>query len=135
MLNTDGSWAIEDTGSYVVTRLPEERATAEHSGGHQGATHSHLVFFVLCIFGIWVAAVQKRLIWGVALTGIVLVECAVLAVNRGRCPLTGLAERYTDARSANFDIYLPIWLARWNKWIFGALFGVAEVYLILRSSL
>jgi hypothetical protein len=48
-------------------------------------------FFVICIGGIWVAAAQKRFVWGAGLTGIVLVECAVLAINRGRCPLTGLA--------------------------------------------
>lgn len=92
-------------------------------------------FFVLCILGIWVAVAQKSLIWGAGLSGTVLMECAVLAINRGRCPLTDLAERYTDDRRANFDIYLPLWLARWNKWIFGALFGGAEVYLMLRNLL
>jgi hypothetical protein len=29
-----------------------------------------------------------------------------------RCPLTGIAARYTDDRRDNFDIYLPPWLAR-----------------------
>ena len=89
-------------------------------------------FFVMCIVGIWVAAAQKNFISGTWLTGMVVVECAVLAANRGRCPLAKLAQRYTDDRRANFDIYLPLWLARWNKWIFGAIFGSAEVYLILR---
>jgi hypothetical protein len=35
------------------------------------------------------------------LTGLVLVECAVLAMNRGRCPLTDLAGRYTEDRTDN----------------------------------
>jgi hypothetical protein len=54
--------------------------------------------------------------------GLVLVECLVLALNRMRCPLTGVAARYTDNRQDNFDIYLPLWLARYNKHIFGTLY-------------
>jgi len=42
------------------------------------------------------------------LTGLVLVECVILAANRGHCPLTDLAGRYTDERADNFDIYLPL---------------------------
>jgi hypothetical protein len=33
-----------------------------------------------------------------------------------------VAARYTDDRRDNFDIYLPLWLARHNKLIFGWLF-------------
>ncbi len=35
---------------------------------------------------------------------------------------TDLAARYTEDRRGNFDIYLPVWLARQNKTIFGTLF-------------
>ena len=42
--------------------------------------------------------------------------------QRMRCPLTDLAARYTDDRRANFDIYLPLWLAANNKRIFGSVF-------------
>jgi hypothetical protein len=52
---------------------------------------------------------------------VVLAEVVVLAVNGWRCPLTGVAARYTDDRRENFDIDLPLWLARHNKRIFGAL--------------
>jgi hypothetical protein len=64
--------------------------------------------------------------WRLATGLIVLVsaECLVLAANRMRCPLTGIAARYTDDRQDNFDIYLPLWLARYNKHIFGTLFVV-----------
>ena len=57
-----------------------------------------------------------------ALTAIVLVEVAVLAANKMRCPLTAVAARYTDDRRDNFDIYLPLTVARYNKEIFGSLF-------------
>jgi hypothetical protein len=66
-----------------------------------------------------------------ALIALVLVECAVLAVNRMRCPLTGIAARYTDDRRDNFDIYLPLWLARYNKLIFGILFAAGLVFTVV----
>jgi hypothetical protein len=46
--------------------------------------------------------------------------------------LTGIAARYTDDRRANFDIYLPEWLARHNKTIFGALYLLGLAYLLAR---
>jgi len=62
---------------------------------------------------------------------VVAVEVAILVANAWRCPLTGVAARYTDDRRDNFDIYLPEWLARHNKTIFGAIYlaGVALTLL------
>lgn len=68
--------------------------------------------------------------WAAVLSGLVFIECAVLAVNRGRCPLTDLAGRYTEERPDNFDIYLPLWLARHNKTIFGTLFILGELFVL-----
>jgi hypothetical protein len=79
-----------------------------------------------------VTAFMRRFDWAVALTVLVLVECLVLAWNKGRCPLTDLAARYTEARPDNFDIYLPNWLARHNKRIFGTLFVVLELIVLWR---
>ena len=39
-----------------------------------------------------------------------------------------VAARYTDERRANFDIWLPEWLARHNQSIFGTLFVAGLVY-------
>jgi|SRR5579863_395835 len=64
------------------------------------------------------------------LTSVILGECLVLALNGGRCPLTDIAARYTDERADNFDIYLPLWLARYNKRIFGFLFVAGEIILL-----
>lgn len=66
------------------------------------------------------------------LTGIVLVEVFILVLNGWRCPLTSLAARYTEDRRDNFDIYLPLWLARYNKLIFGTLFVAGEAIVVLR---
>jgi hypothetical protein len=40
--------------------------------------------------------------------------------------------RHTEQRSANFDIYLPLWLARYNKAIFGTLFVAGGLFVLAR---
>jgi polyferredoxin len=64
------------------------------------------------------------------LIALVLVECAVLLCNGMRCPLTAVAARYTDDRRDNFDIYLPVWLARHNRLIFGWLFAAGLLFTL-----
>ena len=61
-----------------------------------------------------------------------LIEVAVLIANHFVCPLTSMAARYTDDRRENFDIYLPRWLARYNKQIFGSIFIAALLLSVLR---
>jgi len=90
------------------------------------------LFLVVCIAAIPVAGARGEYRWAWALIAVVLVECGVLAANRGRCPLTDLAARHTEQRAANFDIYLPLWLARHNKTIFGALFVGGSVFALAR---
>lgn len=75
------------------------------------------------------AEMYRQVIW---LTVIVIIEIIVLAMNGWQCPLTDLAARHTDNRRDNFDIYLPGWLARNNKLIFGWLFVTGETIVILR---
>ncbi len=76
----------------------------------------------------WVGRLREALI----LIAVVLVEVLVLVVNRWRCPLTGVAARYTQDRRANFDIFLPEWLARHNKLIFGALYVAGTLFTLAR---
>jgi hypothetical protein len=73
-----------------------------------------------------------RFRWAFALTLLISAECVVLAVNGGRCPLTDVAARYTNDRACNFDIYLPLWLACYNKQIFGFLFVGGEIIVAWR---
>ncbi len=88
-------------------------------------------FFVACIVAVPVAAHFGR--FGIAAwaAGAVMVEVLVLLLNRWRCPLTDVAARYTDDRRDNFDIHLPLWLARHNKTIFGGLFAIGLAYAVL----
>jgi hypothetical protein len=89
-------------------------------------------FLVAVILAIPLMAWQGRFTAVAWLTAIMLVEVAVLLGNGWRCPLTDLAARYTDDRRANFDIYLPLWLAANNKRIFGTLFVAGLVLSVWR---
>jgi hypothetical protein len=89
-------------------------------------------FFASCILAIPVLAWRGQFGGVVALTILVFIEIAVLMANDWRCPLTNVAARYTDDRSENFDIYLPLWLARNNKLIFGGLFAIVLVFALAR---
>lgn len=84
-------------------------------------------FLAGCILALPVLAAFRRFRWASIITIVVLLECAVLAINGGRCPLADLAARYTMDRASNFDIYLPNWLAEDNKFIFGMLFVAGEI--------
>lgn len=88
------------------------------------------VFFASCIFAIPVCAWRGQFRAAAILIGVVFAEVMVLLFNRWRCPLTNVAARYTDDRRDNFDIYLPEWVARHNKTIFGAIY-VAGIIMTL----
>jgi hypothetical protein len=84
--------------------------------------------FVAAIVGLPIAARLQSWVVVAALFALVSAECLVLVANGMRCPLTPIAERYTDDRRANFDIWLPEWLARHNKSIFGTMFVIGLLY-------
>jgi hypothetical protein len=63
---------------------------------------------------------------------LVLLECMVLVFNSMHCPLTDIAARYTADRVDNFDIYLPLWLAKHNKTIFGSLFVTGLIFTLIQ---
>lgn len=86
--------------------------------------------FALCILAIPVAVVLERLDFALGLILVVALEVMVLLFNRLTCPLTAVAARYTTDRQDNFDIYLPLWLARYNKHLFGALYMVGILYAL-----
>lgn len=92
-------------------------------------------FFAGCIFAVPVFAWRGDVRRAAVLIGVVCVEVLVLVLNRWRCPLTPVAARYTEDRRDNFDIYLPEWLARHNKVIFGALYLAGVILTFARWAL
>lgn len=89
-------------------------------------------FFAGCILAIPVYAWRDQFTIAIVLIAIVFVEVFILVVNHWRCPLTSVAARHTEERQDNFDIYLPLWLARYNKQIFGSLFFGGILYTLAR---
>ena len=79
-------------------------------------------FFVACIVAIPIFSLLGKHEIAAWMIAIVLIEVTVLAINGWQCTVTHIAARYTEDRQANFDIYLPLWLARNNKQLFGPLF-------------
>jgi hypothetical protein len=83
------------------------------------------VFFVGVIMYVLYCGIAddiSRYTWIAA--GLVVLEGLVLLVFGGRCPLTLIAQNYSDSDKDNFDIFLPNWLARYNKLIFTSLYVV-----------
>jgi len=64
--------------------------------------------------------------------GLIFVEGIVLLLCKGKCPLTLLGHRYTNNPCEGFDIFLPVWLAKYNKTIFGILFSVGFALVLWR---
>jgi hypothetical protein len=89
-------------------------------------------FFAGCIVALPVFAWKREFQGAFTLMALVGVEVLVLLANGMRCPMTGVAARYTEDRRDNFDIYLPLWIARYNKQVFGTLYVAGVVYTIVR---
>lgn len=64
--------------------------------------------------------------------GIIVLEGVVLLTFKMSCPLTILARKYSNSQKDNFDIYLPNWIARYNKEIFTTIFVFGLITVLLR---
>jgi hypothetical protein len=62
--------------------------------------------------------------------GCFVVEGIVLLIFKNFCPLTVWARKYSSSTRDNFDIYIPNWLARYNKPIYTSLLAVVILILI-----
>jgi len=91
------------------------------------------VFFNVVIFYLLYAVIANKI--GVLVyvgIGIILMEGLVLLVFKNICPITIMARKYSDSTRANFDIFLPNWLAKYNKLIYSILFIVVIIGLVYR---
>lgn len=64
---------------------------------------------------------------------VIFIEGLILLIFKWRCPLTIVAEKYTQDREENFDIFLPKILAKHNKTIFTALFIAGLILMIVKN--
>jgi hypothetical protein len=92
------------------------------------------IFFVSVIFYIVYSGVTNQvniLTW--VCIGLVFLEGAVLLIFRMACPLTLVARKFSDSQRDNFDIYLPNWLAKYNKVIFTSIFAIGVLLVVYRT--
>ena len=64
--------------------------------------------------------------------GVILGEGLVLLLFKMYCPLTVIARKYSDSQQDNFDIFLPNWLAKYNKLIFTSIFILGVLLVLYR---
>ena len=60
-------------------------------------------------------------------------EGLVLLAFKWNCPLTLIARKYSNSNKDNFDIFLPNWLARHNKFIFTSIFILALTLVLIQT--
>ncbi len=91
------------------------------------------IFFNIVIFYMLYAVIANKLdkwLWiGYAL---IILEAITLLIFRLSCPLTLIARKYSNSTKDNFDIYLPEWLARYNKQVYTGLMTIIFVLTIYR---
>lgn len=89
-----------------------------------------LIFYMLYMV---LSGQLTPILWaGYILVGI---EGLLLLYFKFTCPLTLIARRYTDANRANFDIFLPEWLARYTQRIYTSIMifiTIVTIYLLLQ---
>ncbi len=91
------------------------------------------LFFNVVIFYMLYAVLTDRLNkWLWIGYGLFILEGIILLIFKFFCPLTLMARKYSDSTRANFDIYLPEWLAKYNKQIYSSLLGIIFLFTIFR---
>jgi hypothetical protein len=91
------------------------------------------VFFNVVLFYMAYAVITNKInkfLWiGI---GCIVVEWMVLLYFKWQCPLTILARKYSNSTRENFDIYLPNFLAKYNKPIYISFFIVIVIGIFVR---
>jgi hypothetical protein len=91
-----------------------------------------LFFNVVIFYMLYAVIVNKLDIWLWIGYGLFVLEGITLLVFKFFCPLTVIARKYSNSTRANFDIYLPHWLAKYNKLIYTSLLGIISIITIYR---
>lgn len=118
------------SGTRLITR----------DDGHHGNS-SVLTFLKTLHTAVWVIMTTANFLafylaligsfnrWFISAVLLLGAEIIVIVLNSWRCPLTAITAKYTDERQPNFDIYLPLWLAKNNIKIFGTLIAI-EIIIV-----
>jgi hypothetical protein len=86
-----------------------------------------VIFYMLCA-----VIIDKVDIWLWIGYALIVLEGIILLIFKFFCPLTIIARKYSDSTKENFDIYLPNWLAKYNKRIYSAIMVIITILTIYR---
>jgi hypothetical protein len=97
-------------------------------------THTIIwLFFNFVIFYLLYAVIVNKIDkWVWICIKLLVLEGIVLLVFKTMCPITLIARKYSTSQKDNFDIYLPNWLAKYNKIIYSSIVGIALLILIFQ---
>src|SRR5450432_2399741 len=89
------------------------------------------IFFNGVIVYLYWAVISGKIDYWVWISiGIILLEGMVLLIFKRSCPITLIARKYSDSTKDNFDIFLPNWLAKYNKIIYTMLFVIVLIMFL-----
>lgn len=91
-----------------------------------------VMFVTIIAFVVWSGVTGNISCYSWLAVAAVVLEGFVLLIFGGSCPLTKIARNYSASQKDNFDIYLPNWLARYNKLIFTSLFLIGALLMLSR---
>jgi hypothetical protein len=92
-----------------------------------------LMFVIIIAFILWSGFTANISVYSWLAVAAIIGEGLVLVFFKGSCPLTKVARKYSNSQKENFDIYLPEWLAKYNKLIFGALFFIGLILILYKA--
>jgi len=91
------------------------------------------VFFnIVILYFVYAVVVDQIDRWVWVCLSLIGLEVLTLIVFRTVCPVTLIARQYSDSTKDNFDIFLPNWLARYNKKIYSVIVLIGIVVLMYR---
>ena len=94
------------------------------------------LFFNVVIFYLLYAVLTDKIdkwVWiGLSLF---VVEGIILVAFKMACPLTIIARKYSNSTKDNFDIFLPEWLAKYNKLIYTTLLAIILTILTYKLAI
>jgi len=91
------------------------------------------LFFNVVIFYLFYAVVTGKINkWVWICLSLIALETVILVLFKMMCPLTVMARKYSDSTKDNFDIYLPVWLARYNKLIYTVIVAIIIIILFFK---
>ncbi|MEO6667901.1 MAG: hypothetical protein ABIN36_00410 [Ferruginibacter sp.] len=91
-----------------------------------------IFFNVVISYMLYAVLINKMDKWLWIGYALILAEIITLLFFKLSCPITILARRYSNSRKANFDIYLPNWLAKYNRVIYGSVLIVVIFITVFR---